>query len=54
MYYADEVREPEEVPTLPKLREAEVDMARTLVENLSERVGARAATTTATATSCSS
>jgi DNA end-binding protein Ku len=35
MYYADEVREPE-VPKLPKLREAEVDMARTLVENLSE------------------
>jgi len=35
MYYADEVREPE-VPELPKLREAEVDMARTLVENLSE------------------
>ena len=35
MYYADEVREPE-VPELPKLKEAEVDMARTLVENLSE------------------
>jgi len=34
MYYADEVREPE-VPKLPQVRKAEVDMAKTLVENLS-------------------
>jgi DNA end-binding protein Ku len=35
MYYADEVREPE-LPKLPEVRKAEVDMAKTLVENLSE------------------
>jgi DNA end-binding protein Ku len=35
MYYADEVREPE-LPKLPSLRPAEVEMAKTLVENLSE------------------
>ena len=35
MFYADEVRRPE-VPELPKLRDAELEMARTLVENLSE------------------
>jgi DNA end-binding protein Ku len=35
MYYADEVREPE-VPKLPPVREAEVEMAKSLVENLSE------------------
>jgi DNA end-binding protein Ku len=35
MYYADEVREPE-LPELPEVREAEVEMAKTLVENLSE------------------
>jgi DNA end-binding protein Ku len=35
MYYADEVREPD-VPELPELRKAEVEMAKTLVENLSE------------------
>ena len=35
MYYADEVREPE-LPKLPKVRDAEVEMAKTLVENLSE------------------
>ena len=35
MYYADEVREPE-LPKLPKVRDAEVKMATTLVENLSE------------------
>jgi DNA end-binding protein Ku len=34
MYYADEVREPE-LPKLPKVRDAEVEMAKTLVENLS-------------------
>jgi DNA end-binding protein Ku len=33
MYYADEVRQPEEVPK-PQVRDAEVQMARTLVENL--------------------
>ncbi|HET8605700.1 MAG TPA: Ku protein [Gaiellaceae bacterium] len=36
MYYADELREPD-APDLPKLRKAEVDMAKTLVENLSEK-----------------
>jgi DNA end-binding protein Ku len=35
MYYADEVREPD-VPKLPEVRKAEVEMARSLVENLSE------------------
>ena len=35
MYYSDEVREPE-VPELPDVRKAEVDMARSLVENLTE------------------
>jgi DNA end-binding protein Ku len=35
MYYADEVRAPE-VPELPELRKAEVDMAKTLVDNLTE------------------
>jgi DNA end-binding protein Ku len=35
MYYADEVREPE-LPKLPSVRPAEVEMAKTLVENLSE------------------
>jgi DNA end-binding protein Ku len=33
MYYADEVRQPEEAPT-PQVRKAEVDMAKTLIENL--------------------
>jgi len=33
MYYADEVRQPEEAPT-PEVRKAEVDMAKTLIENL--------------------
>jgi DNA end-binding protein Ku len=35
MYYADEVREPD-VPKLPNIKPAEVEMAKTLVENLSE------------------
>jgi DNA end-binding protein Ku len=35
MYYADEVREPE-VPKLPQLKKPEVEMAKSLVENLSE------------------
>jgi DNA end-binding protein Ku len=35
MYYADEVREPE-LPKLPDVRKPEVEMAKTLVENLSE------------------
>lgn len=34
MYYADEVRRPEEVPR-PRVRKAEVEMAKTLVESLS-------------------
>src|SRR5579885_2788962 len=34
MYYADEVRQPEEVPR-PQVRKAEVEMAKTLVESLS-------------------
>jgi len=33
MYYADEVRRPEDVPR-PQVRSAEVDMAKTLIENL--------------------
>jgi DNA end-binding protein Ku len=33
MYYADEVRRPEEAPK-PQVRKAEVDMAKTLIENL--------------------
>ncbi len=38
MYYADEVRLPEQLDNLPKprLRDAEVEMATTLVENLSD------------------
>jgi DNA end-binding protein Ku len=35
MYYADEVREPE-LPKLPQVRPAEVEMAKSLVENLSQ------------------
>jgi DNA end-binding protein Ku len=34
MYYADEVREPE-LPKLPELRKPEIEMAVTLIENLS-------------------
>lgn len=34
MYYADEVRQPEEAPA-PQVRKEEVEMAKTLVENLS-------------------
>jgi DNA end-binding protein Ku len=33
MYYADEVRKPEDVPA-PRVQEAEVEMAKTLIENL--------------------
>jgi DNA end-binding protein Ku len=36
MYYADEVRQPEEAPT-PQVRKAEVDMAKTLIENLAAK-----------------
>jgi len=36
MYYADEIRKPEAVDGKGDLRKAEVDMAKTLVENLSE------------------
>src|ERR671927_1878840 len=36
MYYADEVRQPEEAPT-PEVRKAEVDMAKTLIENLAAK-----------------
>jgi DNA end-binding protein Ku len=35
MYYADEVRSPEAAPK-PKVREAEVEMAKTLIENLAD------------------
>jgi DNA end-binding protein Ku len=35
MYYADEVRSPENAPA-PQVREAEVEMAKTLIENLTE------------------
>jgi len=37
MYYADEVRKPEKVMIKSELRKAEVDMAKSLVENLSDR-----------------
>jgi DNA end-binding protein Ku len=33
MYYADEVRQPEDAPA-PQVRPAEVEMAKTLIENL--------------------
>jgi DNA end-binding protein Ku len=36
MYYADEIRKPESVDGKTNLRKAEVDMAKSLVENLSE------------------
>ena len=36
MYYADEIRRPEKVDVKGELRAAEVEMAKTLVENLSE------------------
>src|SRR5215204_3501105 len=36
MYYADEVRQPEKVKIKGEIRAAEVDMAKTLIENLSE------------------
>lgn len=36
MYYADEIRQPESVNGKAKLQEAEVEMAKSLVENLSE------------------
>jgi DNA end-binding protein Ku len=36
MYYADEVRQPEAAPK-PQVREAEVEMARTLIENLAAK-----------------
>lgn len=36
MYYADEIRKPENVDGKSQLRKAEVDMAKSLVENLSE------------------
>ena len=36
MYYADEIRQPESVNGKAKLQSAEVEMAKTLVENLSE------------------
>ena len=37
MYFADEVRKPESVDTKGELRKAEVEMAKSLVENLSAR-----------------
>jgi DNA end-binding protein Ku len=36
MYYADEVRKPEEVPK-PRVQPAEVEMAKTLIENLAAK-----------------
>src|SRR5215210_364269 len=36
MYYADEIRQPESVDGSARLREAEVEMAKSLVENLSD------------------
>ena len=37
MYFADEVRKPDSVDTKGELRKAEVEMAKALVENLSDR-----------------
>jgi len=37
MYFADEVRKPESVDTQGELRKAEVEMAKALVDNLSDR-----------------
>jgi DNA end-binding protein Ku len=37
MYFADEVKKPESVDTKGQLREAEVEMAKALVENLSDK-----------------
>lgn len=37
MYYADEVRQPEKVSIRGTIKPAEVDMAKSLIENLSER-----------------
>ena len=36
MYYADEVRKPEQVSIKGEIKKAEIDMAKSLVENLSE------------------
>jgi DNA end-binding protein Ku len=36
MYYADEIRQPESVDGKAKLQKAEVEMAKSLVENLSD------------------
>jgi DNA end-binding protein Ku len=36
MYYADEVRKPEEAPK-PRVRDAEVEMAKTLIDNLAAK-----------------
>jgi DNA end-binding protein Ku len=36
MYYADEIREPEDAPA-PQVRAAEVEMAKTLIENLAAK-----------------
>src|SRR4051812_33667836 len=36
MYYTDEVRQPEDAPA-PEVRKAEVDMAKTLIENLAAK-----------------
>ena len=36
MYYADEVRQPEEAPK-PQVRQPEVEMAKTLIENLAAK-----------------
>jgi len=37
MYYPDEIRQPASVDGRGRLAKAEVDMAKSLVENLSER-----------------
>ena len=41
MYYADEVRKPEKVNGKARVQKAEVEMAKSLVENLSSRLQAR-------------
>jgi DNA end-binding protein Ku len=37
MYYADEIRQPESVDGDARVRDAEVEMAKSLVENLSDK-----------------
>jgi len=45
MYYADELRQPESVNGRARVQKAEVEMAKSLVENLNERSSPRTTTT---------